>query len=181
MTKADPDRAAARRDLLIIRNPAAGQRRAGLYARTLAALEGRGCRVTVRDTTGPGGPGAAEALAREAATGEFEAVVVAGGDGTVNEAVNGLAGAATPLGLIPLGTANVLAAEIGWPASPTAIAEALAAGLVRPVRIGRANGRAFMVPFISPAGPHTPSDSHRVRSRLYSLAAVFFSASDSPC
>jgi len=140
MTTADPNPAAARRDLLIIRNPAAGQRRAGLYARTLAALEGRGCRVTVRDTTGPG---AAEALAREAAQGGFDAVVVAGGDGTIGEAVNGLAGAAMPLGLIPLGTANVLATEIGWPVAADAIAAALVAGPVRAVRFGRANGRAF--------------------------------------
>ncbi len=142
MTKADPIVTADRRKLLIIRNPAAGQRRAALYTRTLAALEGRGCRVTIRDTRGPG---AAEALAREAAAADFEAIVVAGGDGTVNEVVNGLAGAAMPLGLIPLGTANVLAAEIGWPAAPAAIAEALVAGSVRPVRIGRANGRAFML------------------------------------
>jgi len=134
------DGRAARRDLLIIHNPAAGRRRESLYRATLAALERWGCRLEIRPTTGPGD---AEAFAREARDGSFDAVVAAGGDGTINEVINGLAGSAMPLGFISLGTANVFAAEIGLAVNPDAMAAALAEGPAVPAHVGRANGRAF--------------------------------------
>ncbi len=59
--------------------------------------------------------GEAEALARLAAKEGFSKVVAAGGDGTVNEVVNGLAGTDAALGLLPLGTMNVFAGELGLP------------------------------------------------------------------
>ncbi len=129
-----------RRDLCIIHNPTAGRRRTRFYDAVAAALEERGCRLTVRETSGPE---SATELARAAAAEPFEAVVAAGGDGTINEVVNGLAGAPMPLGLIPLGTANVLAAEIGLPRRPESVAAALIEGALRSAYIGRANGRAF--------------------------------------
>lgn len=96
--------------LLIIRNPAAGQRRARDYARALALFKEAGCVVTVAETSARGD---AVRLARDADEAAFDAVVAAGGDGTINEVVNGLAGRKLPLGVIPLGTSNVLAHEIG--------------------------------------------------------------------
>jgi diacylglycerol kinase (ATP) len=57
-------------------------------------------------------------LARRAIERGFGLVVAAGGDGTVSGAANGLVGTATPLGIIPLGTANVLARELGIPVDP---------------------------------------------------------------
>jgi diacylglycerol kinase (ATP) len=56
-----------------------------------------------------------EELAREARERGFDMVVAAGGDGTISAVANGLVGSATPLGIIPLGTANVLARELGIP------------------------------------------------------------------
>ena len=72
-------------------------------------------------------------------------MVVAGGDGTVNETINGLARSGLPLALIPLGTANVLAAEIGLQTDPAAVARCVAFGQPRPIALGAANGRRFIL------------------------------------
>lgn len=137
-----------RRRFLVIHNPVAGARRARRLAAVVSLLEQRfGAAVTVRATTGRGD---AEEIARRMQPGMVDALVVAGGDGTINEAINGLAataeadaGPALPLGLVPLGTANVLAAELGLPRTVLGIAEALVHGSVKPIHLGRANGRFF--------------------------------------
>lgn len=78
-------------------------------------------------------------------------VAVAGGDGTVNEAVNGLGGLeardgnAPPLAFIPLGTANILAHELGLPRSASGLAETILRGERRTAWPGRANGRRFLL------------------------------------
>lgn len=135
------EESAHRRRALIIFNPVAGRRRVGIFRRTLAELQQRGCEATVKETTRPR---EAEDFAREAAD-EYDLVVAAGGDGTVNEVVNGLAGGTTPLGLLPLGTSNVLAREIGLGRDPAAVADVLVSGAVRRVNLGRANDRLFAV------------------------------------
>jgi YegS/Rv2252/BmrU family lipid kinase len=140
------DGAPARRDLLVIFNPTAGWWRGRRLRATLARLEGLGCRVTLKRT---GARGDAEAFAREAAgpaARPVDLVIAAGGDGTINEVVNGLAGDAGPrltLALLPMGTANVLANEIGLGRNPAAIARGIADGAARPIALGRANGRCF--------------------------------------
>jgi YegS/Rv2252/BmrU family lipid kinase len=128
------------RNLLVIRNPSAG-RRGELFARTLHRLRALGCRTEVRDTATRGD---AEAWAREAVGSDYDAVVAAGGDGTVAEVINGLvtggsmAGSgAPPLAILPLGTANVLAIEIGLLGDPEGLADVIAAGTARPVSLGR--------------------------------------------
>ena len=91
--------------------------------------------------------GDAERLAREAASSGIGLLIAAGGDGTVNEIVNGLAGADRPpmVGVLPLGTANVLARELGLPLDAAAAATALAKGRPRPVHLGLVNGRRFVM------------------------------------
>jgi YegS/Rv2252/BmrU family lipid kinase len=74
-----------------------------------------------------------------------DVIAVAGGDGTINEVVNGLAGGGVALGVIPLGTANVLADEIGLGKAPDVVARALAEGPIRPIHVGVANGRRFVM------------------------------------
>ena len=86
-------------------------------------------------------------LAQGAAADGVEVVVVLGGDGTVNEAANGLAGSATALAVLPGGSTNVFARTIGLPndlVEATAMTlEALEAGSIRRVGLGVANGRYF--------------------------------------
>src|SRR5215470_7319641 len=140
------DGAPLRRDLLVIFNPTAGWWRGRRLRATLARLERRGCRVILKRT---GARGDAEAFARAAgasAAAPVDLVVAAGGDGTINEVVNGLAqdeGPRLPLALLPIGTANVLANEIGLATDPAAIAREIADGRARPIALGRANGRCF--------------------------------------
>lgn len=88
--------------------------------------------------------GDARRFAADAARRGTDAVLAAGGDGTVNEVVNGLAGTGVPLGIIPVGTANDFARQTGVPPEPRG---AFALVLERdPVTIdlGTLNGRAFL-------------------------------------
>jgi diacylglycerol kinase (ATP) len=132
----------ADRRLLIIFNPAAGLRRRQRLEAVLQRLRARGCAATVCETTGPGD---AERFAAAADPTRYDLLVVAGGDGTVNEAINGLGDAPLPLAILPLGTANVLAAEIGLATDPDSIAAAIAQGAPRPIALGAANGRRFIL------------------------------------
>lgn len=133
------------RRVLVIHNPAAGRARQRRLADVLDRLAAMECEVTVQET---GRRGDAEQFARAASPAEFDVVAAAGGDGTVNEVVNGLAGGpgGLKLAVIPLGTANVLAHEIGLdPKDMDAIAATIASGDWQSVRLGMANGRHFVL------------------------------------
>ena len=95
--------------MVIVFNPVAGRRRAALLWRVLDVLAANGIRLDLAETHRAGH---AEALAREAVRGGAPMVVAAGGDGTIAEVANGLMGSRARLGVIPLGTANVLAHEL---------------------------------------------------------------------
>jgi YegS/Rv2252/BmrU family lipid kinase len=127
----------------LIVNPAAGQ---GRPRRNLTHL-----RHCLRDygfkveTVLTHRVGEATVAAREAAQSGYDCVLVGGGDGTVNEVVNGLAGTEVALGVVPLGTGNVFAHNIGVPISIEGACEAMARGTVRQVDLGKANGRYFLL------------------------------------
>lgn len=123
--------------MLIVFNPTAGRRRAHLLWRVLDILVANGCRLEIAETTRAGD---AEAFARAANRDGASLVVAAGGDGTIAEVARGLVGSRTRLGIIPLGTANVLAHELALPFSPRLIASALAFGRTRPLWPGVARG-----------------------------------------
>lgn len=132
-----------RQAVTLIYNPVAGWRRRRKLIEVVEAMNHRGAVVTLRETTGPGD---AEVFAREAAReGKADIVVAAGGDGTINEVANGLAGTEVPLGVIPIGTANVLAIEIGLPHSSDALGALLLEGAARPIGAGRVNKRFFLL------------------------------------
>lgn len=83
-------------------------------------------------------------IAQAAALGA-EAVIAAGGDGTIACAAQALAGTATPLGVLPFGTMNLLAKDLGIPVGDTAAAlQVLAAGRVRAIDVAEVNGRVFL-------------------------------------
>ena len=134
-----PDRP---RRIVIIYNPTSGRWRQSRFARILVALKKTGCEITAWETRCAGH---AIHLARMAADGAFDIIVAAGGDGTINEVVNGLSGSTCVLGIIPLGTANVFAREIVQSFSPDAIAHTLAFGPIKEIMIGRANDRLFIM------------------------------------
>ena len=131
--------------VLVIYNPAAGQWRKRKLQTTLAALKGLGCSVHLFATQKAGD---AQVRAATLTAEDCDVVVAAGGDGTINEVANGLAnapGAVPPLAIIPLGTANVLAQEIGLRGNPRAVARAIAGGGRMTVHLGEANGRYFVM------------------------------------
>jgi len=138
--------AVAVRRLLVIHNPVAGGRRARRLRAVVERLEGQhGVAVSVRST---GGRGDAEAFARAVEPGSVDAVVAAGGDGTINEVINGLAvhaaaGTPVPLGVVAMGTANVLAGELGLPTDAEGMARVLAGGRTVAIHPALANGRVF--------------------------------------
>lgn len=86
----------------------------------------------------------ARAIRRAAGTPEVAAVVVGGGDGTISTAVNLLAGTGKLLGVLPLGTMNLFARDLGLPLDLEGAAEVLARGGRRAIDCGEINGRLFV-------------------------------------
>jgi len=134
---------APRRRMLLIVNPQASTvspQRRGLVVR---ALESR-FDVRAVDTRAPGH---GISLSREATSGGYDLVVALGGDGTVNEAANGLRGTSTPLSCLPGGSANVFAKLLGIPGDLLDATEHLLAladdWRQRSVDLGVVNGRCF--------------------------------------
>jgi len=129
--------------LAAIYNPHSG---GGGYRRDMplifAALRGLGYTVEELQTEEPGD---ASRLAREAVAAGFDVVAACGGDGTVNETINGLAGSETPLAIIPTGTVNVLAMELGIPLEPPDAVKLLGAGSgnISWIDLGLAGDRYF--------------------------------------
>jgi YegS/Rv2252/BmrU family lipid kinase len=135
--------------MIVVFNPAAGMRRPALLWRVLDVLVANGIHIELSETHHRGH---AEALAREAAVCGASVVVAAGGDGTIAEVASGLMGTPARLGVIPLGTANVLAHELALPFEPRAVATALAFGRTRPLWPGVASGRTGTRLFVQMLG-----------------------------
>jgi diacylglycerol kinase (ATP) len=154
--------------MVIVFNPVAGRRRAHLLWRVLDVLVANGVRLDLAETRRAGH---AEALAREAARRGEQMVVAAGGDGTIAEVANGLMGSTTRLGVIPLGTANVLAHELGLPFAPKAVAAALAFGRTTTLWPGQANGPDGARLFVQMLG--VGFDAQVVHNLPFTLKKVF--------
>jgi YegS/Rv2252/BmrU family lipid kinase len=151
----------------------------------LRLLRQQGAQIECAET-GRHGEGR-EAGAKAALSGEFDAVVAAGGDGTVRDAAEGLLGTGMPLGLIPTGTANVLARELGLTFSAERIAKTLLNGEARTIPVGQVNGRPFLfvvgVGFDAEAVRYFETLSSRRLGRAGFVAPIFralVSRPDSP-
>ena len=124
-------------------NPVAG-RGTATHSATVALARLRDAGFTVRRLQGADAD-EARALALRAVEQGVEALVVVGGDGLVNLAVNALANSATALGIIPAGNGNDAARSLGVPrADPRAAADVVVAGQVRTVDLGRAGSAYFL-------------------------------------
>lgn len=122
-------------------NPSAGQ---GKYERIIHAI-----RKTLSDSNVQYDikvleyKGEATTIARQAAN-THDIVVAVGGDGTVNEVFNGLVGTQTVFGIIPAGTGNGFARELGLPLEPAKACRVLVEGNVKRMDVGMVNGRYFL-------------------------------------
>ena len=126
----------------VIYNPVAGPRTVNRIDRVRAYLSGRDLPFRIRETAAPGD---AVVMAREAALEGADTVVVVGGDGTMNEVADGLAGSATRLAFVPHGTGNVFAREFSLPASVEGCLDLLSSGKTISVRMAMANDRRFVL------------------------------------
>ncbi|HET9526754.1 MAG TPA: diacylglycerol kinase family protein [Pyrinomonadaceae bacterium] len=123
---------------ILISNPKTGRytsRRLRPIQETVSQLKSLGVDVELKLTTRP--HEATEIAARAARNGSSD-VFVAGGDGTINEVIQGLAGTKARLGIIPRGTANVLARELGLPLGEKEAAVVAARGNSRRIHLGLA-------------------------------------------
>ncbi|MGI9103261.1 MAG: diacylglycerol/lipid kinase family protein [Terriglobales bacterium] len=137
------------RRALLLYNPESGQRRARRLAdveSAAAVLREQGVEATPEATREPG---SAAAQAREAVDRGCDAIIVCGGDGSINETLPGIVGTQAALGVIPGGTLNGLANDIGIPANPGKAARVLATAEVRPIAM----------PCIQYRAPNGPTES----------------------
>lgn len=139
-------------DALLIHNPAAGRRHRRRTSDLDAArriLAQAGISVEIADTSRPGD---ATLLARDAVEQRRGMVIACGGDGTINEVANGLAGSRVPLAVLPAGTANVLGKELGLPWNipeaarriPSSRLQRIALGFAEPSDPATGSGRYFV-------------------------------------
>ncbi|NGM35480.1 diacylglycerol kinase [Methylobacterium sp. DB0501] len=142
MTKQNGE-APARR-IVLVANVAAGSLvDGGLTPETLRArLEAAGLAVVPEPRPEASPP---DRLAAAAELPGIDAVAVAGGDGTLACAAQALTGQAVPLGILPLGTMNLLARDLGIPLDLDAAIAVLAHGSLRPIDAGEVNGHVFLI------------------------------------
>jgi diacylglycerol kinase (ATP) len=126
----------------VIYNPVAGPRGVNRIDRVRAYLTARGRPFRIRETAAPGD---AVVMARESAIAGADAVVAVGGDGTMSEVADGVAGSATRLAFVPHGTGNVFAREFSLPASVEGCLDLLSSGKTISVRMAKANDRRFVL------------------------------------
>ena len=181
------------RRVLIIFNPIAGRRRKRLFAKTIDALSDRGCLLDVQVTQGPAD---AIQMARDAvAAQKYDVIVAAGGDGTINEVVQGMTGSANghaggalqengvylgpAFATIPFGTVNVLALDIGLAKTAEAMADTIAGSVEVMATVGLAQSENSSRAFLITAGVGLDSAAVKYLSpklkRVFSWGAYIFS------
>lgn len=104
--------------------------------------------------------------ARRAARESPDAIIVAGGDGSVSAVAGALAGSGVPMGVLPCGTLNHFAKDLGLPLSVEAAAQVIAAGNVRAVDVAEVNGQVFVNNASIGVYPHIVSKRNRQQERL---------------
>jgi YegS/Rv2252/BmrU family lipid kinase len=128
---------------LVIFNPSAGRAADGMLDLFQRPRDGAALSCTIHETAPDENTGA---FVRERLRDGFNLVVAAGGDGTIAAAIDGLAGSGIPLGIVPIGTGNLVARELGIPLDPEAAIDLLLGPhRQRTVDVMRINGRYFLL------------------------------------
>ncbi len=155
----------------LIYNPVAGRRparREREVRRAAEVLRQAGLEVELAATQGPA---MAHQLAQAAAARGVDVVLACGGDGTINEVVNGLALTQVPLGILPAGTANIVARELRLPLSPVAAARQFVQWTPHRIALGRARWNEL------DGGPSAGETATETRCRHYiSVAGIGYDA-----
>lgn len=128
--------------IAIVLNGSSGSGTAGKVADQLREIFGEAGREA-RITLAEGGPEINAAM-RRAVEGGCDALVAGGGDGTINSAASAVAGRKIPLGVLPLGTLNHFAKDLGIPLDVDEAAKVVLEGIVCKVDLGEVNGRIFL-------------------------------------
>lgn len=163
-------------NIAIIVKPPSKEARLRTLQASLAGLREAGHRLRVRQTSAPGD---ARRLAYRAARAGAELVIAAGGDGTVNEVVRGIAHARcnVRVGIVPLGTANDFATGSGIPKDPAAALAVALNGRAVLVDLGCVNRRPFINVSTGGFGANATSEApHGLKRRLGALAYLLTGA-----
>ena len=126
----------------MIANPVSGGDARPLIYRAVDWFRQQGVEVDMMLTEDRGD---ARRLAAAAKVQNYDRMVVAGGDGTLNEVINGLAPSSLPIAFLPLGTTNVFAIEAGLPKAHEDACHVALAGIPRPVCLGQVDDTRFLL------------------------------------
>jgi len=161
---------------VIVYNPTAGQkdRRKQINGVIDRARE-RGLELINAPTQGPGD---ATEIVRTFLKRELDVVVASGGDGTISEAAAGLVGSAVPLAVLPAGTSNVLAVELGIPRDVDAAEALLTEGIPTPIPIADAEGRPFLMWAGTGIDARVMDKMNLTLKRWLGRSGIFFTAAD---
>jgi len=155
----------------IIFNPVSGTedsagRRSALEA--LAHDAGLSCNLEETDRDRGATP-----LAEQAIADDRERLIVSGGDGSITEAAHVLAGTATALAVVPAGTGNLLALNLGIPTDREAAMRLALTGEAKPIDVGRANGQVFLIATGMGLDARMIHEADREMKRKYGKLAYF--------
>lgn len=131
-----------RENILVIFNPAAGAGSIKKLNDIIDIVRAKGINVTMSETRYAGH---AQEIANQSINKNYDLVVAAGGDGTMNEVINGVYPSKIPLAIIPLGTVNVLALEMDLKNTVRSIADYIVYGKAKPCWLGCSNERYFLL------------------------------------
>lgn len=165
--------------LLLLVNPVFLSHGKRSVPRVLSVFSRAGVSVDLRETTANRGAGA---MAGHAISDGYDAVVACGGDGTVFDVLQGMAGSEIPLGVIPFGTGNVLAQNLGMPRDPSDAAASILSGHAQSTQLGKltctTGGEVHSWYFVMSAGmgAHAAIMSATRRSRKDSAGKVAYYA-----
>ena len=127
--------------VLIIANPTAGSGKGKMHIKSIESFFVRKkIQADIYMTTKP-----QEATLIAKKGGNYDCIIAAGGDGTINEVVNGIAKTKMPLGIIPLGTENVLASALKIPTHPLKACENILKNNPKIIDLGLAKNRYFIL------------------------------------